>query len=650
MKFILESMKIRNFKGLREQDIEFNPISTTICGENATGKTTVVDAFTWLLFEKDSKGRSQFEIKTLEDGEPLHGLDHSVEGIFKIDGRQMKLKKIYKEVWTKRRGDNHETFTGHEIERFINDIPVKKTEYEKKIGQLVDEKIFQLLTDPMYFSQQLGWKERRGTLFALAGGDITKEDVFAVNKELKLIEEDLEDKTIEELKKSLSYQRRELNKKRENIPVRIETLNSTIKDIDKSALDTRRRFILGGINQTENQMLDATKLGEEQLKKQDELYKLRTRQKEIEYEAQNNIKDPDEEVKQKIKALQNKLTELKPQANSQIRAIESLEKSIERGSKELDRLRARYQEEAAKEITVDDSIKACPTCKRPFPEDEVEDKVYELEENFKANQVKELKRLREEGQSMAQEVKELQEELESAKKELDQIQDEMETQYTEIRNLEGKLGTKPKKDIGTVLQDNEEYQSVRAKIEKLEAEVRNINHNETLKELKAKKQKMELELKEVEKDLHQDEINLETKEKIGSLMEEEKILSKQISEIEQKEHVADEFITTKAELIEKSINEKFEKVSFRLFKKQINGALDETCEVLVDGVPFDNANTAGQVNAGLDVINSLCRHYDIYTPIFIDNRESVNELIETNSQLINLKVTRHKNLRVEVES
>ena len=133
-------------------------------------------------------------------------------------------------------------------------------------------------------------------------------------------------------------------------------------------------------------------------------------------------------------------------------------------------------------------------------------------------------------------------------------------------------------------------------------------------------------------------------------MEEEKELSQQINEIEQKENIADQFINTKAEIIEQSINEKFEKVSFRLFKKQINGALDETCDVLVDGVPFDNANTAGQVNAGLDVINSLCRHYDTYTPIFIDNRESVNDLIDTDSQLINLKVTKHKSLRIEAES
>lgn len=650
MKFILDSLKIRNFKGIKEQDIEFSPISTTVCGENATGKTTVVDAFTWLLFEKDSKGRSQFEIKTLENGEPLHGLDHSVEGIFKIDGRQLKLKKVYREVWTKRRGEDQETFTGHEIERFINDIPSKKSEYEKKIGQLIDEKIFQLLTDPLYFSQQLGWKERRATLFALTGGEVTKEDVFEANPNLGLIEEDLEDKTVEELKKALSYQRRELNKKRENIPVRIETLNSTIKVIDTEAIKVRTKLIKGSIQKLEDQMLDATKLGEEQLKKQDNLYKLKSKLREIEYDTQNNIKDPDEEIKSQIREFRNKIRELEVEENGEKRTIKTLEKSIERGERTLEKLRNDYKREAEKELSIDENIKVCPTCQRAFPEEEVESKVMELEENFKTNQVRELKHLREEGQSMAKEVGEYKEELDQAKNKLQEVQKELQTLREVIEDREAMIGSKPKTDINSLLNQNEEYQEIKSKIEKLKSDIQSQDHSTILKELKSKKAKLELELKETEKQLHQEEINAETKVKIESLMEEEKELSQKINNIEQKENIADKFIITRAELIEKNINEKFEKVSFRLFKKQVNGALDETCDVLVDGVPFDNVNTAGQVNAGLDVINSLCKHYDIYTPIFIDNRESVNELINTDSQLINLKVTRHKNLRIEIES
>lgn len=650
MKLILESMKIRNFKGIKEQDITFNPTETTICGENGTGKTTVVDAFSWLLFEKDSKGRAQFEIKTLtEDGEVIHGLDHSVEAIFKIDGRTLKLKKIYKEIWTLKKGQDQEVFGGHEIERFINEVPVKKSEYESKINELIDEKIFKLLTDPLYFSQQLHWKDRRKALFELAGEEITKDHIFKIRPELRFIEEDLEDKTIEELREALKYQKRQLNKEKEDIPVKIKTLHGTIKDIDIDVTETRIRAIKGSIKKIEETMLDATKLGEEQLKKQDELYKLKSRQKEIEYELQQSIKDPDEAIKKEIIEIKSKIRELEAEAQGQRRAVANLKKIVERGHRELEQLRADYKHEAEKTIEIAEDIRECPTCQRPFSDEEVGKKIAELEENFKAHQVKELTRLRDKGQTLAAEVKEHEDELNKANDELTALESKINTYQATLKEKEEQLGKTPKADINELLEQNQEYQNTRTTIEKLEAELKN-RPGEDLTELKLKKSKLEEELKELEKDLHQDEINQETRKKIEDLLIEEKALSQKIGEIEKKETIADKYTDTQAKLIEESINGKFDKVAFRLFKKQTNGGLDDTCEVLVDGVPFDNANTAGQVNAGLDIINSLCRHYNMYTPIFIDNRESVNELIDTDSQLINLKVTKHKNLRVEVES
>lgn len=647
MRLIIEKLKIRNFKGLREQDIEFNELSTTICGENGTGKTTVVDAFNWLLFEKDSKGRTQFEIKTLENGEPIHGLEHSVEGMFKVDGRQLKLKKVYKEVWTKRKGDDQETFTGHEIERFVNDVPVKKMEYESKINELIDEKIFQLLTDPLYFSQKLHWKDRRKILFELAGEEISKDQIFKANPQLRVIEKDLEDKTIEELKEALKYQRSQLNKTRENIPVKINTLHETIKEVNKDALDIRIRSVRGSIKAIEEQMLDLSKLNEEKLKKQDELYKLKSRLKEIEHQTKQEIADPDQELKEQIMTFKSKIRELETELQMERRAASNLEKVILAGNKELERLREDYQFEANRKFEIDESIKECPTCKRPFSEEEIQSKVSELEENFKSFQVKELMRIRDKGQALAEDVKGYEEELEQVNKKIADLEREIQHIEKAIEDREKTIGTKPKPDIQTLLAENEEYKSIKARILELEADLTAKPDTVELNELKTKKARLEEELIELEKDLHQDEINQETRKRIEELMAEEKVLSQQIGEIEKKELIVDKYITTQAELIEKTINEKFNQVSFRLFKKQVNGGLDETCDVLVDGVPFDNANTAGQVNAGLDVINSLCKYHNTYTPIFIDNRESINDLIDTDSQLINLKVTRHKNLRVE---
>lgn len=97
----------------------------------------------------------------------------------------------------------------------------------------------------------------------------------------------------------------------------------------------------------------------------------------------------------------------------------------------------------------------------------------------------------------------------------------------------------------------------------------------------------------------------------------------------------------------KRINAKFKFVTFRLFEYTLDGNPVETCIPLVDGVPYGSANTAGQVNAGLDIINALCDFYGICAPIFIDNRESVNEIIPVASQIINLVVTNDNKLTIQ---
>lgn len=648
MRFEIESLKMKNFKGLREQDVYFTN-NTMISGPNASGKTTVVDAFSWLLFDKDSKGRANFEIKTLEDGEPIHGLDHLVEGTFAVDGVKMNLRKIYKEVWTKRRGESQETFTGHTTERFINDVPVKESEFKAKVGELIDEKEFKMLTDPLYFSQQLNWKDRRKALFGMAGG-IAKEEVIEANPELKALEADLEEKDTDQLKAALAYQRKELNKKRENIPVKIETLNSTIKEVDPEAVEFNIRGLKSSIAKLEEQMMDASKASEEKLEKQDKLYELKSRLKEIEHEVKSEIRDPDEDLKAEISELKSKLREIESEASAKKRDVESLKKVVELEESQVEKLRADYKAEVGREVDLDSIKTECPTCNRPFEEGDIESEKEKMLENFHASQVERLESINEEGKAIKVELDRHKEELKEAEGELFGIVIEQSDLKTDMEFLEAKLGKTKAPSLESLLADHEEYQAKKAEIERLQEEISDSSSNSQIDELKKKKTEKEEELKMAEKELHQDEINKDTKAKIEELMDEEKELSQSISVVEQKQYLLDQFISTKAKLIEANVNDKFDYVSFRLFKPQVNGALDETCDVLVDGVPFESANTAGQVNAGLDIINALCEHHDVYAPIFIDNRESVTDIIGVNSQVVNLVVSNDKELTVKGEN
>ncbi|MFA5528414.1 MAG: ATP-binding protein, partial [Peptostreptococcales bacterium] len=164
MNIELAKLELLNFKGIKEKTIGFGK-ETNIYGRNETGKTTIFDSFTWLLFGKDSTNRSDFNIKTLDkNGEFIHGLDHQVTGILLVDGKEVILRRLLKENWVKKRGSAEAIFSGNTTEYFINEEPKKEKEYKEYINSLIDENVFKLLTNPMHFNVNTSWQDRRKIL------------------------------------------------------------------------------------------------------------------------------------------------------------------------------------------------------------------------------------------------------------------------------------------------------------------------------------------------------------------------------------------------------------------------------------------------------------------------------------------------------
>ena len=207
---ILKTLILRNFKGIKDLRVDFNRV-TDISGDNAVGKTTIFDAFTWLLFDKNSLDAKDFEIKTLDkNNNVIHGLEHEVSALLNIDGVEKKLSKIYKEKWTKKRGEAEKQLTGHTTDYYIDDVPVKKVEFQEAIGNIIDEKLFKLITNPLYFSTILNWKDRRNVLLSIIG-DVDVMDVIKGNNTLKGFDALLGEKTVDDLKKTLAARKRKIN-------------------------------------------------------------------------------------------------------------------------------------------------------------------------------------------------------------------------------------------------------------------------------------------------------------------------------------------------------------------------------------------------------------------------------------------------------
>ncbi|MCK9327365.1 MAG: AAA family ATPase, partial [Bacteroidales bacterium] len=228
----LISLRLTNFKGIRDFTLGANGEDVTVYGDNGTGKTTLFDALMWLLFDKDGRNKKDFEIKTLdENNRPLHGLNHEAEGVFDLDGRQLTLRKVYAEKWTKKRGTAKSVFSGHTVDHFIDGVPVKKGEYESKIAALIPENIFKLLTSPLYFNEQLHWTERRKLLLEVCG-DISDTDVIASSKELAELTTIIPSgRTLDEHKAVIAARRAEINKELGKIPVRIDEASRALPSI-----------------------------------------------------------------------------------------------------------------------------------------------------------------------------------------------------------------------------------------------------------------------------------------------------------------------------------------------------------------------------------------------------------------------------------
>ena len=136
-------------------------------------------------------------------------------------------------------------------------------------------------------------------------------------------------------------------------------------------------------------------------------------------------------------------------------------------------------------------------------------------------------------------------------------------------------------------------------------------------------------------------------QRIEDLREEARNAATALEAIEKMLYLAESFTRHKARFVEDSINSLFSMARFRLFREQANGGLEERCDVVFNGVPYIGLNNGAKINVGIDIINTLSRHYGVTVPLFVDNAESVTHLQMCGAQVIRLVVSENdKELRM----
>lgn len=648
MRIYLKELRLNNFKGIKEKEIEFTD-KTNISGDNATGKSTVFDAYSWLLWGKDSFNRKDYEIKPYDENNAvIHNLESSVEGVFEVDDKPITFKRVYKEVWSKKRGSNDETFTGHTTDFYINDVPKKKKEYEEKICELVTEDEFNLLSNPKYFNDILDKKERRKILLSLVD-DVSLDDVIATNKDLKDL--DLENYTIDELQAMAKSSNKKINDKLKEIPARIDELEATKTTEDFSELEKEKEEVKKAIDELDRKLAGTNNVSDELQAKYDKIADIK--------KSIANIKSAfEDENKKAYDSCMSEILELDSiivAANIEIdnarsgieyakESIESRERSKKKTKEILIDLRTKWGEINKEKF---DGDITCPVCGKDFEPDKKE----ELIKNFNLDKSRRLESLVERGKMYKQDLKEIEEGIASYHEDIKKFEDNIkkladnrEEKEKSLENYKKKLEEIKALELPQASED--EIVNLENQINDIEKEIASVGQVDNTGVIEQKAAYNE-KLEDINSKLSLKGLNDQLEAKIDQYMADEKKLSREFEENQRILYLCEEYIRSYTELVSEKVNNLFTFVKFKLFDTQINGGVIETAEATYKGVPYGSLNTAAQINAGLDVINSLSNHYDKQIPIFVDNAESVNDLMDTDSQLITLTVSKFKSLRIE---
>lgn len=672
---IIKRLTLVNFKGLRNVAIDFSDDVTTISGRNGTGKTTIKDAFSWLLWGKNSEGEtdSKFGIKTNDaDGNFIPNLEHGVTGVFEIIDKEtgavetVELRRVLVEEWKVPNGETKRVLKGHHTDFFYNGVPLKtKAEYEARINAIIPEAVFKIITDPYYFLT-LHWKAQREMLLQIAG-NVSEEEVARGSERFALLLAQLTGKSLEDYKREVSAKKAKVNEQLEKIPTAINAITQVTPEApDYEALEKEKAALEVELTQIEESVASAVEANRiaynKAAKIQGEINAKRTQQQKLLFEAKDKARSEAYKKNEAYNKTERELRQVESDQTNEERRynaersrlqgdIKRTEENKSRYKAQQDELREKWYSVSAEEFT-DTSNLVCPLFKHVCADREALEK-YEADREAARNKFYEDKQARldninKTGTQLTQTIEEQDGEIARLQGLLAETEEKHETEvsgFTEKREqLRKAMEANPRVSTEPNIkgEDIPEWVTLQNEIATLSAGLPNADSAEASNTAGLRKRKAEItaRLDEVKQKLNI-RVTIETNEKrIKELKAEAETLAQEKANLQTEETTIDDFVTAQMNEVERRVNALFSRVQFKMYRTQIEDAKQvPDCICYIDGVKYSDKNAAGKVNAGLDVINTLCAFHGVSAPIFVDNAESINEFIPVSSQLVKLVVT-----------
>jgi DNA repair exonuclease SbcCD ATPase subunit len=653
-KIILKSLALVNFKGVRDFSIAFNDGITTVCGDNGTGKTTLYDAYLWLLFGKDSTGRSDgangFNVKTTgEDGKPIYRLEHSVTAVLEVDGKEIKLQCSLVEKWQKVNGTTDEVMKD-ETQYFINDVRTgTKKEYQAEISEIIPEDVFRMITNPYYFTS-LSAETQKDMLLEMVG-NIDDEEVAATDPDFLALLDQINGTSLAKWAREIAAKKKACNDALATIPASIETAQKLMPESEEWAvLEKQLKEVQDRVKEIDAQIADKSALNDEAYKRKMALMKQQADKRIKLQDRENTIRMETNAAHNKalsdIQQMENELSINQKNLDSYRNDKMNVDGKIDELNGKLVEMREQFKAVAKEQFPEPSGdVLVCPTCGEPYKGENLENAIAKLRGNFEQSKSKRQKDIQTKGKQYKAEYDKAVEQ----QTKLTGLIAKLEDDALEIKgNITIKKNNIPVAgNADEAIANDKECIGLRNDIAEIANQLQVEVPQADVSELQSEKADRNAAIAEINKRLGKRAMIERVNKEIADL-EEKRIANNQAkADLEKWEDVYLRFQKAKDEVLMQRINGLFNVVSFSFVKEQKNGGEKVTCYCMVNGVPYADVNACGKVNAGLDIINAICATKGISAPIFIDNRESFNQIVPTISQIVNLKVSNDKQLTIK---
>lgn len=662
-----KKLRLLNFCGIRNAEYEFGDELTIIKGKNGLGKSTIANAILYTLFGKDINGNS-LDIKTFDkDHNIIREIPHEVELTVRVhcigeegaSNQVIILKRKMTDSWDVDKCTNTYKY-------FVNGDICTANDYCNVVDSICPYDAFRLCSSSRHFVC-LSWQEQRNKLRALVG-NISTDDITQGDEKFDFVVEALRKQDIDKYVHHLKYSRKEVQDQLDSVPIRLEELNKSLpKAQDWEALATEKAQLNEKLVELANKIQEirtggADKVRLDAVRKKIDFAEKRKRNMEqsaMNLATEQATKHQSDVITANIAATkaQSLVDDLKATmrgyTESEIHAKdkkEECERKVADINNRLDELsKSRWSWNA------EDGI--CPHCGQPFPAEDVERIKKESKDRFNEHKSNASKKIQEEFNGIQQEYTDAKNILEKLDNDRMVTTNQLVKANKTLKEAEFKkreVDAEKPKTYEQILAEKEEYQQVVKELADLQAELDKPSETEEtskmLTELENEREPIGIRYNEVLELLGKKEAFDRITARIAEINEYKLTYRAQLDELDKQLDVVREYNQKADQLLEDRVNEHFRFVKWSMFKTNLKGEREATCECYHDGVPYRRLNTAAKVNAGIDIAYTFAKYNEIEVPMLLDECESVNHPICRGGQQIRMVVTTDDELKFEYPS